>query len=206
MHNYWSVFIIIALIIKVYRAQRIKLFSESNPVIAFFRIERNSLYESMINMARIVLVCLFCLLVQAAKSQDINLITLDELERRINNNTDTTYIVNFWATWCGPCVKELPHFHKLKSSLKDQPVSILMVSVDFISKLDKQVKPFVKRHRIKNEVFLLNENNQQQYIDRVDKSWAGTIPATLFVYKGTRKFMEQTFSYAELLDAYNTFE
>jgi thiol-disulfide isomerase/thioredoxin len=147
-----------------------------------------------------------CLMIFAVKGQTVNLITLNELEHRINSSKDTTYVVNFWATWCGPCVKELPHFQKLRSELKNEPVSILLVSLDFKSKLEKQVKPFVRRRRIKSEVFLLDESNQQEYIDRVDSSWSGTIPATLFVYNGKRRFMEQTFSYSELLEAYQTFK
>ncbi len=46
-------------------------------------------------------------------SQRVDLISISELNQRMENGGDTTYIVNFWATWCGPCMKELPNFDQL---------------------------------------------------------------------------------------------
>jgi len=135
-------------------------------------------------------------------SQQVNLLTVDQLNQRIANGKDTAYIINFWATWCAPCVAELPHFQRLQQELRNEAARVLLVSVDFRSKLESTVKSFVRRRKLKNDVFLLNENNQQEYIDRIDSSWSGTIPATLFVYKDKRRFMEKSFTYPELLQQY----
>lgn len=141
------------------------------------------------------------------EAQTVRLLTLDQLDKRIKQGRDTTYIVNFWATWCAPCLKELPYFEKLGANLRNKKVKILLVSADTKSKLEKAVVPLAKRLKLKNEVFLLNEKSQQVYIDRVDKSWSGALPATLFVNKakGKRKFYEKEFTYAELLKTYNSF-
>lgn len=134
--------------------------------------------------------------------QNVKLITIDQLQERVKNGKDSTYVVNFWATWCAPCIKELPHFEKLKQEFKSEKLAVLLISVDFKSKLTSAVVPFVKRKNLKNEVFLLNESNPQEYIDRVDPSWSGSIPATLFIKNDKRKFVESEFTYEQLLTEY----
>jgi thiol-disulfide isomerase/thioredoxin len=155
-------------------------------------------------MKSLIQIILLLLLYPAANSQQVSLINIDQLNKRIENGRDTTFVINFWATWCVPCVKELPNFEKLNEAHKSDKLKILLVSVDFISKLNTTVTPFVKNKKIKSEVFLLNETDQQQYIDRIDTSWSGSIPATLFIKNGKRKFIEKEFTYTQLLTEYKT--
>lgn len=138
----------------------------------------------------------------SAYSQNVKLLNIDQLNERVKKGKDSTYVVNFWATWCAPCIKELPHFEKLQADYKADKVKVLLVSVDFKSKLSSAVVPFVKRKNLKNEVFLLNESSPQEYIDRIDPSWSGSIPATLFIKGNKRKFVESEFSYEQLLTEY----
>ena len=138
----------------------------------------------------------------SAYSQNVKLLNIDQLNERVKNGKDSTYVVNFWATWCAPCIKELPHFEKLQTAYKSDKVKVLLVSVDFKSKLSSAVVPFVKRKNIKNEVFLLNESSPQEYIDRIDPSWSGSIPATLFIKGNKRKFVESEFTYEQLVTEY----
>ena len=135
-------------------------------------------------------------------SQNVKLLNIDQLNERIKNGKDSTYVVNFWATWCAPCIKELPHFEKLNAEFKAEKLAVLLVSVDFKSKLKSAVIPFVKRKNMKSEVFLLNESSPQEYIDRIDKSWSGSIPATLFIKGDKRTFIESEFTYEQLLTEY----
>lgn len=135
-------------------------------------------------------------------SQNVKLLNIDQLNERIKNGKDSTYVVNFWATWCAPCIKELPHFEKLNAEYKSEKLAVLLVSVDFKSKLKSAVIPFVKRKNMKSEVFLLNESSPQEYIDRIDKSWSGSIPATLFIKGDKRTFIESEFTYEQLLTEY----
>ena len=140
-----------------------------------------------------------------AKSQTVMLLTLDQLDERINKGKDTVYILNFWATWCGPCLQELPYFEKLTTALKGEKVKIMLVSLDFKSKLQTAVIPLANKLALRNEVFLLNEQDQQQYIERIDKTWSGALPATLFINKAQNKrdFKEKEFTYQELLQTYH---
>lgn len=139
-------------------------------------------------------------------SQKVDLLSVDRLNERLEQGRDTTYLVNFWATWCAPCIKELPHFEKLQQDKQKEKLKVLLVSVDFKSRLEKSVVPFVKKRGLKNEVFLLDETDQQEYIDRIDKTWSGAIPATLFVKGKSRKFVEKEFTYQSLLTEYQNFK
>lgn len=141
-----------------------------------------------------------------AMAQQIELATVDQLEHRFTEGRDTTYIVNFWATWCSPCVEELPHFEKFGQAYKDAPVKILLVSVDARSKLNTNVIPFIQKVQLHNEVLLLNEPNQQEYIDRISPDWSGSLPATLFVNKGKqlRRLQEREFTYDKLVTIYTS--
>lgn len=136
-----------------------------------------------------------------AKSQ-VKLLTLNELETRVAKGADTTYVINFWATWCGPCVAELPSFEKVNKDSAGKPLKVILVSLDFKSKLNTAVIPFVAKNKLKSEVYVINEPDQQAFIDRVDKKWSGAIPATLFVNtnKKIRSFQEREFTYQELLE------
>ena len=147
-------------------------------------------------MRIVFIVCLY--LITYTVNAQVKLLTLDDLDKRIAQGKDTTYVINFWATWCSPCVAELPNFEKLRLGNLKKPVKVLLVSLDFKSKLQKSVIPFVETNNIKAEVFLLNEPDQQNYIERIDKNWSGAIPATLFVKKKVRRFYEKEFTEQEL--------
>jgi len=142
---------------------------------------------------------IICLsLITYCVNAQVRLLTLDDLDKRVAKGNDTTYVINFWATWCSPCVAELPHFEKLRTENEKKPLKVLLVSLDFKSKLQKEVIPFVNNNNIKAEVYLLNEPDQQKYIERIDKKWSGAIPATLFVNKKVRRFYEKEFTAEEL--------
>jgi len=139
-----------------------------------------------------------------ARGQHVRLVSIDQLNARIENGKDTTYIINFWATWCAPCIKELPAFEKLNEEYKSEQLKVLLVSVDDISDLKSSVTPFVNKQKMNSEASILNETDQQQYIDRIDSSWSGSIPATLFIKNGKRKFFEKEFTFIELSGEYQT--
>ena len=108
--------------------------------------------------------------------------------------------INFWATWCGPCVEELPYFERINSESINKPIKVILVSLDFKSKLKTVVVPFITKNKLKAEVYVINEPDQQAFIEKIDKSWSGAIPATLFINtnKKVRSFYEKEFTYEEL--------
>ncbi|MES2111237.1 MAG: TlpA disulfide reductase family protein [Bacteroidota bacterium] len=143
----------------------------------------------------------FCSLLSfSLKAQQVQLITVSQLESRIKQGKDTTYVINFWATWCKPCVKELPEFEKFKSSVKGNPVKVILISTDLKSKLESGVKPFAKSHKLTGEVYLLNEA-PNSYNEKISVDWSGALPGTLIVKNGKKKFHEAAYSYDELVAA-----
>lgn len=130
---------------------------------------------------------------------------MPHLQKRISNR-DTVYVVNFWATWCSPCVAELPGFEKLQQVYKNKPLKVLLVSMDFPSKLQTAVIPFIRKHRYTAEAYLASRKNDQEWIDQIDKNWSGALPGTLIVNgrRGVRKFYEKEFTYTELDKLYQT--
>lgn len=140
-------------------------------------------------------------------AQQVAVVKFPELQKRLAQATDTTYVVNFWATWCAPCIKELPGFEQVGAANAGKKVKVLLVSLDYASQLDKKVKPFVKQRGLKSEVILLNEPDPNGWLDKVDAKWTGALPFTLIVNNKTkqRATFEKELSQAELTQALQKF-
>jgi thiol-disulfide isomerase/thioredoxin len=106
---------------------------------------------------------------------------------------DTTYVINFWATWCGPCIKELPYFEELNALYDGQPFKQILVSLDDPKKLGSKVIPFLTKNKIESKVVLLADGKSNSWIDKVDPSWSGAIPITLILRGKKKKFYEREF-------------
>lgn len=102
------------------------------------------------------------------------------------NQNDTTYIINFWATWCAPCVKELPYFEQITKEYEDEPVKVILVSLDIPERIEEKVVPFMKQAQIQSTVIVLDDPAMNDWIPKVDESWSGAIPAT-YIYKGSNR-------------------
>lgn len=110
----------------------------------------------------------------------------DDLAKEYLDRDDGyTYVINYWATWCGPCVKELPYFEQLLSQYNKDKIRVILVSLDFPKKMDSKLIPFLNKHNIQSEVVILDDPKSNVWIDKVDSSWEGAIPVT-FIYKGDK--------------------
>jgi len=123
----------------------------------------------------------------------------EEFEPLLYKNNDTLYIVNFWATWCKPCVSEMPYFEMIGVEYSHQKIKIILVSLDFPNKHDELVIPFIENKGIKSKVIHLTDMKAYQWIDKVNPQWSGAIPATVF-YQGDnfREFIEGSLTYDDL--------
>ena len=157
-------------------------------------------------MKHLLLLLLLFTALENSVAQQINLISADQLKQRFSNGKDTLYIVNFWATWCKPCVKELPNFEQLGKINATVPLKILLVSLDFPSKMETLVKPFVNKMKLENEVAVCSEAVTKNFIRKMDAKWTGALPATLFVYekKQRSELITKSLTYNQLLRYYHT--
>lgn len=133
-----------------------------------------------VQMKTIFVLLLTFVLVIGCLAQGFKRISKAELEVILENPSDKLHVINFWATWCGPCVKELPDFQKVIQETDKSKVEFLFVSLDFPSDADKNLMPFLKKNNYAFNVALMTETDYNSWIDQVDSAWQGNIPATLF--------------------------
>ena len=82
-----------------------------------------------------------------ASAQDLEVYeSFDLYQAAVTPDPDKVYVVNYWATWCAPCVKELPHFERLGSDYADKNVEVVLVSLDFKNQQERALIPFIKKN------------------------------------------------------------
>ncbi len=151
-------------------------------------------------MLKSVFILCFLIFAYNVSAQERNPIicNFDEFQPTLHQDNDTVYVINFWATWCRPCVEELPYFEQLNKNYSSKKVKVILVSLDFFDDLNSRLIPFLEKRNIKSKVILLNESNPNDYIDKINTKWSGAIPATL-IFKGSESdFYEKNFKYEEL--------
>lgn len=134
-------------------------------------------------------------------SQQIEVRKLDALKPYLHPENDTIYVINFWATWCKPCVAELPHFVEAGQQVADSKVQFIMVNLDHKKNLTSTVIPFLEKNPLPGRQILLDETNYNHWIPLINADWGGAIPVTLFSSREKQIFLERDVkSTGELLD------
>lgn len=138
---------------------------------------------------------------QAAPLPDhVRAITVADFEAVLARPSDTLVVYNFWATWCRPCVAELPHFQRLHDTYRDRGLQVVLVSLDFAENWPDDVLRTLQAKGIEAPVrFLTDGLRDNAWRDRLHPDWAGSIPATLLVRTPDLfAFREQDFTYEDL--------
>jgi thiol-disulfide isomerase/thioredoxin len=145
----------------------------------------------------IILTVLFCF--SSVFSQEIKRVTIDDLEKIITE-TKSPLIVNFFATWCKPCVEELPYFLQEFSVHKKDSLQLLMVSLDFKDFFPQKILSFAKKRKVTAPIVWLDETNADVFCPKIDSTWSGAIPASLFINSATgyKSFYEGQISQEQL--------
>jgi thiol-disulfide isomerase/thioredoxin len=132
-------------------------------------------------------------------SQEIQRIKVTELEKIIADSK-TPLIINFWATFCKPCLEEIPYFEEeVKAHARDS-IQLLLVSLDLEDYYPKKIQAFATKLKFTSSIAWLDEYDADYFCPRVDPKWSGAIPATLFINNrtGYRKFLEEQVSREKL--------
>ena len=134
----------------------------------------------------------FVLLALSASAQEAKTLKLPQLQELMAQKSDHIKVINFWATWCAPCVKEIPLFEKLGRERPDVKVTLVSLDLDLDPNPEK-VYRFIARKKLESEVVILDEKDPNSYINQIDKNWSGAIPATIIINgrTGKRKFVEK---------------
>lgn len=135
----------------------------------------------------------------AVTSQDVKVYDhFEEFAPLLETNNDTTYVLNFWATWCKPCVEEMPYFIELNKKFNDSKFKMVLVNLDFKTQLETRVKPFIQNNSIDAKVIMLADSKQHRWIDKVNTDWSGSIPITIIYNKDFYFFREGSINFDEL--------
>ena len=134
--------------------------------------------------------------------EQLTLITdYTQLFSKFKQQDNRLYVVNYWATWCKPCIEELPEFMSVNEEMKgNDNFEMILVSLDKADEINTEVKPFIENNNITTDVYLLSDNKRMtQWIPLVNEYWSGAIPATAFYKNGEQvAFKEGQLSKDEL--------
>lgn len=133
------------------------------------------------------------------QAQGIRKVKMDDVLQLIRESREPL-IVNFWASWCTPCIHEIPWFEKQVAAYKEKGVKLVLVSLDFADDYPKNLQAFVKKNGCQSTVVWLSETNADSFCPKIDSSWQGTIPASLLVNnaKQYRQFFGRQLTEAQL--------
>lgn len=142
----------------------------------------------------------FLIFFQTEKTEQkpIPVYNFSEFEYLLHQSSDSLYVLNFWATWCKPCVQELPYFDALEKNFPGEKLKVILVSLDDRELLNKSIIPFIEKKNIQSQVVVLDDARANDWIDKIDSTWSGAIPATLVYSHKLRYFYEQDFTEQEL--------
>lgn len=134
------------------------------------------------------------------ETQKIGMGKYETVFKHFEKENDTLYVVNFWATWCAPCVEEMPHFTKANETFKDKKFKMILISLDRSKDFETKMKPFIKDNNIVADTYLLDDNTRMNtWIPLINKQWDGQIPVTAFYKNGKQiGFVPNTLNYETL--------
>ena len=147
---------------------------------------------SIFKLSRLLVVFVFFLSCKESGSQSIAKWKITDLENYITKS-DTPVVVSFWATYCVPCIKEIPYFQEVVAKYKEKGVKLLLVSLDFKESFPDKISSFAEKKKFTSPIIWLDETNADYFCPRIDSKWSGVMPATLFINnkKGHRSFFEE---------------
>lgn len=138
------------------------------------------------------------------QAQSVKAVKITDVQKIIAESK-SPLIINFWATWCKPCIEELPYFQKQvqdhnKTATATDSIQLILVSLDFKEDYPVGVRMFIDRNKIQVPVYWLDETDADYFCPKIDAKWSGAIPATLFVNNktGYRNFIEAQLTPGEL--------
>ena len=125
--------------------------------------------------------------------------TFNQLFTSLDLSNNQTYVINFWATWCSPCIKELPHFEYVNKKYDNSIVKVFLVSLDLPEHYNSKLIPFIKKNNLLSDVVHLTDTNLNDWMPKISNEWNGGIPATLIINENSQKFYPNPFEKDELI-------
>jgi len=126
----------------------------------------------------------------------VSIFDFESFKSYLHRSDNKIHVINFWATWCKPCVAELPAFEALGA--KHSEIEITLVSLDFLKAIESSLIPFIIKNELQSNVIVMHDPDGNSWIPQIDENWSGAIPATIIYKNDQREFYEKSFSLEEL--------
>ena len=136
-----------------------------------------------------------------AQKNETIIVDVPQMMEVIEAENEGVRVVNFWATWCKPCVAELPYF--IQAAKENPQVEFVFISIDFADQVKKVDKFSQKKGMDSYRLYLIDDLDYNAWIDKVSPQWTGAIPATLIMKNGQKHFYEKQFHEGELQEVLN---
>lgn len=149
-------------------------------------------FSVALTMRKNVFTAMFLLAVFFTNAQSIPAWKVTDLANYYSKRIDSIYVINFWATFCKPCIAEIPYLQSISKKYEQQKVKLLLVSLDLPAFYPARISNFAKENNFTADIVWLNESDADYFCPVIDKQWSGSIPATIFVNAATgyKKFIE----------------
>jgi thiol-disulfide isomerase/thioredoxin len=123
----------------------------------------------------------------SAPPPTLSSVTADKLLEAIRTSNSPAVLVNMWATWCVPCIEEMPDLLRLQQNYRERGVKLFLVSWDTDAKLAQQ---FLRSKKVDFPSFIKDSGqNDPGFIDGLTDKWSGALPAT-FLFDGNGKLVQ----------------
>lgn len=158
-------------------------------------------------MKRMLILCLLLGVYAWSTAQNLQKWKGSDIQQLLVNTNKEIVVMNVWATFCKPCVEEIPHFMNLAKTHSDK-VELILMSVDASEMFPNKLRRFIKKKRFQSATLgWLNETDANYFCPLLDSRWEGSIPATLIYDKksGKRFFKEGSMSESELKEVLSQF-
>jgi len=117
-------------------------------------------------------------------------------QKLISDSKGKVLLIDFWATWCAPCLEELPQLVALERKYVAKGLKLITVSVDDEEDREAALK-FLRKHRVSPPAYLKKVADDDRFITFVDKNWSGAVPA-LFLFDRNGKLVRSFIGEADL--------
>lgn len=150
-------------------------------------------------MKKIIFCTILFFVCVVTQSQVIAKWKITDFEKYVSTAKENVLVINFWATFCKPCVAEIPNFISTVKKHSADSVKLMLVSLDLKSEYPKKIMAFASKRKFKTNIAWLNETDADYFCPKVDAKWSGSIPSTLFINKqtGYHAFFEEELSAKE---------
>ena len=118
----------------------------------------------------------------AKEEVQLDEVSLTELKDLIQNDGINYRLVNVWATWCGPCVLEFPHFVDMHRMYRNREFEMISVTFDDLDRKQNALN-FLKKKQASMKNYIIR-GDRYAFIEAVDAKWEGALPYTLFIAPG----------------------